>query len=385
MSKKIATVYKTTNLVSGKIYIGKHMAPHDNPLNIKYLGSGVAIKRSILKYGKECFHKELIAICESEEDAYNLEKTIVNSIFVSRSDTYNGTTGGAGLTSEEAKIILKKRYACQEYLDRHAKLMREISSKPEVRNKISTALTNLQKDPAYLKKMREAYDCKDRSIKISIAKKENHAKNPLKAKEAAMLRGSNGSWYKNVSEANKKKSKDTKWREANLVAMRKVHATDDWKIAHLEGIKRRSENKSWLDNVRNSAKAKSENLEWQEWIQAHNQQLKNNPEWRKAIIDSHNTDEYKAAASARAKEQWSNPEVKATRVIAMQKMRECSDFSKKHSEAASKANSKQVVINGVKYSRMKDASAALGISMYKLRKFLSTGVSNATFCHNIDK
>lgn len=52
-------VYKTTNLINNKIYIGKDT--HDNP---KYLGSGIVLKRAIKKYGKLNFLKETIEIKE---------------------------------------------------------------------------------------------------------------------------------------------------------------------------------------------------------------------------------------------------------------------------------------------------------------------------------
>ena len=39
-------VYKTTNLINGKIYIGKDMKNNPN-----YLGSGTILRRAIKKYG----------------------------------------------------------------------------------------------------------------------------------------------------------------------------------------------------------------------------------------------------------------------------------------------------------------------------------------------
>ena len=46
MNKKHYLVYKTTNLVNGKIYIGKH---ETNDINDGYLGSGNLIRLAIKK------------------------------------------------------------------------------------------------------------------------------------------------------------------------------------------------------------------------------------------------------------------------------------------------------------------------------------------------
>ena len=55
-------LYKTTNLLNGKIYYGQHKGNFcDN-----YLGSGKYIKYAINKYSKENFKVELITYAESK-------------------------------------------------------------------------------------------------------------------------------------------------------------------------------------------------------------------------------------------------------------------------------------------------------------------------------
>lgn len=55
-------IYKTTNLVNGKQYIGKDT--HNNP---NYLGSGTLLRLAIRKYGKQNFKKEILEECSSKE------------------------------------------------------------------------------------------------------------------------------------------------------------------------------------------------------------------------------------------------------------------------------------------------------------------------------
>jgi len=76
--KKYNFVYKTTNLINKKIYVGVHST--DN-LDDGYLGSGKRLLLAIRKYGKENFKREIISFVDSREDAYKLESEIVTNLF----------------------------------------------------------------------------------------------------------------------------------------------------------------------------------------------------------------------------------------------------------------------------------------------------------------
>jgi predicted transcriptional regulator len=71
--RKFHYLYKITNNINGKYYIGRHST--DN-LDDSYYGSGVGILNSITKYGKENFSKEILHQCETTEELWELEKKL---------------------------------------------------------------------------------------------------------------------------------------------------------------------------------------------------------------------------------------------------------------------------------------------------------------------
>lgn len=86
-------IYQTTNLVNGKIYVGKHITRN---IRDDYMGSGKLLKKAIKKYGIENFKKEILFECSSEDEMNRKEAEIVNEDFCNRRDTYNIVTGGGG-------------------------------------------------------------------------------------------------------------------------------------------------------------------------------------------------------------------------------------------------------------------------------------------------
>jgi dissimilatory sulfite reductase (desulfoviridin) alpha/beta subunit len=65
------TIYKITNIINGKIYIGKHQT---KDLNDNYMGSGKHLRHSIAKYGIENFTKEIIDSANSLDELNEKEK-----------------------------------------------------------------------------------------------------------------------------------------------------------------------------------------------------------------------------------------------------------------------------------------------------------------------
>jgi len=79
-------VYKITNKVNQKIYVGCHKT---DDLDDGYMGSGKPIKRAIEKYGIDNFKKEILKIFDNQKDAEEYEAQLVNKDFTLREDTYD--------------------------------------------------------------------------------------------------------------------------------------------------------------------------------------------------------------------------------------------------------------------------------------------------------
>jgi hypothetical protein len=135
-SRKYNYIYKITNLINNKIYIGVHRT--DN-MDDGYMGSGTNMKRAINKYGIDNFMKNIIQCYDVYKDALKHEAIIVTEEFINRKDTYNIKIGGYGpcVFSEEHKQKVsetrKKRF---EEDKEFTKKMLTAARDPERRKKI---------------------------------------------------------------------------------------------------------------------------------------------------------------------------------------------------------------------------------------------------------
>lgn len=85
-------VYETINKVNGKRYIGK-----DKFNDPSYLGSGRILVKAIKKYGKDCFFKTILEVCNSDEELNEREKHWIELMNAQKSSLYyNIGEGGSG-------------------------------------------------------------------------------------------------------------------------------------------------------------------------------------------------------------------------------------------------------------------------------------------------
>lgn len=95
-------VYKTTNLLNGRFYVGVHNGTSKN-----YYGSGRLLKAAIKKYGKENFVRETLIDCGNDgEEAYSIEAMMVKTVNEDPR-SYNLEAGGLG-NSNLGKTVVER-------------------------------------------------------------------------------------------------------------------------------------------------------------------------------------------------------------------------------------------------------------------------------------
>lgn len=113
-------VYKTTNNITGKVYIGAHSS---KILNDEYLGSGKALKDAIKKYGKENFSRSILEFFETREEAFKRESDLVTEDFIKEDTNYNMCPGGLGSTikTEEFKNKVSEKLKGRVFTEEHSR------------------------------------------------------------------------------------------------------------------------------------------------------------------------------------------------------------------------------------------------------------------------
>lgn len=135
-------IYKTTNLITGKFYIGMHSTKN---LDDGYLGSGKILRYSIKKYGKENHKIERLEFFDDRKKLAEGESKIINEVLLKDPLCMNlGLGGQGGILNEDhgkkfhaaggKKVfqILCKRHSEKlknnlEYREKYSKARRKVS------------------------------------------------------------------------------------------------------------------------------------------------------------------------------------------------------------------------------------------------------------------
>jgi hypothetical protein len=191
----IHIVYKTTNILNNKYYIGVH-STHN--INDNYLGCGhwrgrklrknsnVPILNAFNKYGDINFKREILFILDTREEALLMEEQLIN---IDDPMTYNARTGGKSdyiftesvkkRMSEKAinrsksnllQINILKEYSRQRKNKTYVQIYGEEKAK-EISLKKSKALTGRKLTEDHKKKMsnnRKGKDCGRCSGRVNV-------------------------------------------------------------------------------------------------------------------------------------------------------------------------------------------------------------------------
>lgn len=210
ISGKYNYVYKITNNLNNKTYIGVHKTEN---LDDGYMGSGTLIKRAIKKYGVENFTKEILEFFDSYRDALAKERELAHIDYVNSAESYNLREGGWGgcAHSEESKralsTIAAKRWSNPEFREKVMPMYSSIERRRTISvgvkrwirenpEKHAERMYKINKNPEKIRKMAEKHRGTKRSetarANIARAIRESNANNP----EAVLRKSGRGGTYK---------------------------------------------------------------------------------------------------------------------------------------------------------------------------------------------
>ena len=93
MKKLKHILYKITNTVNGRYYLGVHST---YKIDDYYMGSGKLLKADIKKYGKDKFTKQVLFIFDEIDHMLHMESQLVTEEVIQDPNSYNIRMGGCG-------------------------------------------------------------------------------------------------------------------------------------------------------------------------------------------------------------------------------------------------------------------------------------------------
>lgn len=225
-------IYKTTNLINGKIYIGKRVyrKKDDN----WYLGSGIYLNKSIKKYGRKNFKKEILEWCNDkkhlcEREIYWIKEFNATNLKIGYNLSLGGDGGNVGV---EAYIKIANK-------------LRGMKRPKEFGEKISKALKGKPKSKEHNEKVKQSLlkvsrpkEVVDKMAKSIKNKYDNGWESPVQIKvyQYNKITGNYIQSYKSATEAAKILNIDRKSITNNCVGKSKSSGGFIWSKIKKENI-----------------------------------------------------------------------------------------------------------------------------------------------------
>lgn len=129
-------IYKTTNLVNGRIYIGQHWCDTDEFDG--YLGSGVSLTNAIKRYGRNNFKRETLRVCDTQ-----LQLDAWEMLYIKKFDSANKKIGynilsgsankfGSGSPMLIPEVAAKVSRSLKKTFKDHPEVMKRIHQKRQM-------------------------------------------------------------------------------------------------------------------------------------------------------------------------------------------------------------------------------------------------------------
>lgn len=141
-------IYKVTNKVNGRSYVGQHLSNTYPNLDPKYHGSGKLLNRAYRKYGRDNFEEEILLWCSTKKEMNQKEKelTFEHRAFIEQ--------GGYVLRAGEEKTQVASAATRRKISEHHWMLGKTLST--EHLEKLTASHTGIPKSEETKKKISKA-------------------------------------------------------------------------------------------------------------------------------------------------------------------------------------------------------------------------------------
>ncbi|MDG1950113.1 MAG: hypothetical protein P8J32_04865 [bacterium] len=111
--KKFHYIYKTTNTLTGRYYIGMHST---DVIEDGYLGSGKRLRYSVRKYGAENHKREILEFVDTREELKAREAEVVNLDEIAKEGCMNLMPGGGGGLTTDPDALKRIRKGASDWM-----------------------------------------------------------------------------------------------------------------------------------------------------------------------------------------------------------------------------------------------------------------------------